>query len=399
MRDGSDRLPALDALRVVAMLGVFLKHSSFATGLQLRDGWAWTNHFEIGPSIFFALSAFLVYRPFVRAHVAGAPVPSLRDFGRRRVVRIVPAYWCALAVFLLVDRASQHDGIGMHFGGVRGVLGLLTFTHIYSPAHFFDGIAAAYTLDVEVSFYVFVVGWVLLVRRLARGRDPLRTEWWGIAALFLVNVVWRVLVVVVARPETLRCTANSTHWTCAAANWLPGFLDCFALGMACAVLVSTATDSVVVRAVRARYAGIVALVLACAGLVGYSVVFGTTGLDSLVRRRDVLLAHEARFVLVAVLLVPAVVRRPGRSVLARLAASPVVRWTAMVSYGFYLWHQGWLDIAVRAVGGRQFDASFAAVASMALVGALATAAASWYLLEQPVARWTSRRFGAGAPAR
>ena len=54
---------AIDALRVLGAGVVFIKHSSLATRLQLRPSFRWMNHFEIGPTLFFVLSAYLVYLP------------------------------------------------------------------------------------------------------------------------------------------------------------------------------------------------------------------------------------------------------------------------------------------------------------------------------------------------
>ena len=393
-RSRSARSFGLDALRVLAALGVFLKHSSLATGKQLQSGWAWTNHFEVGPAIFFALSAYLVYSPFVRAHLDAASTPSRLRFAVHRVVRIVPAYWCALAVLIVVDRASQHGGVGMHFGGPVGIAELLTFTHIYDPRHFFDGIAAAYTLDVEVSFYVFVLVWVGVIRWIGRRTNPFGAEVAGLCGLAVVNLAWRVLVEFVARPDAVRCTGSTTHWTCAAVNWLPGFLDYFVLGMACALVVARRKSVGKRIDIVPRSAAAVAIGAAAAGLVLYSARFGTVGLDTLVSPRALFAAHELRFAIVALLLVPAVfalhaAQDPpaGR---ARRVVRRVVPWFAMVSYGFYLWHQACIDLAIRATGGRSFHARFSNVAPLALVGAIGIAAVSWYLLEAPLQRRRDR---------
>src|SRR5262245_29160699 len=145
--------PALDGLRVFGALAVFVKHSSYATRLQYRPHWAWMNHFEVGPTLFFVLSAFLVYLPFARSHAGLEPVQRLGNFAWRRVLRVVPAYWVALTVLLLFVRDDSAHIFGVKAGGMSGVVEQFTFTQIYDPRHFFFGIAASYTLAVEVSFY------------------------------------------------------------------------------------------------------------------------------------------------------------------------------------------------------------------------------------------------------
>ena len=48
-------------------------------------------HGEAGVAIFFAISGFLLYRPFVSARLNGAPRPAARTYLRRRILRILPA--------------------------------------------------------------------------------------------------------------------------------------------------------------------------------------------------------------------------------------------------------------------------------------------------------------------
>src|SRR4029079_13567298 len=51
------------------------------------------------------------------------------------------------------------------------------FAQIYSPGAVFQGIPLAWTLCIEVTFYVFLPFWALALRRLARGRATIwRTE-------------------------------------------------------------------------------------------------------------------------------------------------------------------------------------------------------------------------------
>ena len=47
---------------------------------------------EIGVPIFFVLSGFLLFRPWVRATAAGRDWPSVRRYAWHRVRRIMPAY-------------------------------------------------------------------------------------------------------------------------------------------------------------------------------------------------------------------------------------------------------------------------------------------------------------------
>ena len=76
----------------------------------------------IGVAIFFVLSGFLLWRPYVAATFDGAPPPRLGSYVTRRVARIVPGYWCALLGAVLFAGAV-----------VRGPGGALT--HKIGRAH------------------------------------------------------------------------------------------------------------------------------------------------------------------------------------------------------------------------------------------------------------------------
>jgi peptidoglycan/LPS O-acetylase OafA/YrhL len=86
------RLPAVDELKGVAMLLVILYHCGGIFG--------WPNwlHGEVGVDVFLIVSGFTLAR--------GSATLPWRDFLRRRLLRVFPAYWVALAAFA---------GLGAHF--------------------------------------------------------------------------------------------------------------------------------------------------------------------------------------------------------------------------------------------------------------------------------------------
>ena len=55
----------------------------------------------MGPLLFFAISGFLLYRPWVAARAHGRPLPHTARYARRRALRILPAYWFALTVLAI----------------------------------------------------------------------------------------------------------------------------------------------------------------------------------------------------------------------------------------------------------------------------------------------------------
>jgi len=79
-------------------------HASFTSGFTIRSPLGvYTSRLEIGVSVFFVISGFLLYRPFAAAHLDGHPAPGARVFWGRRLRRIIPAYWlaCLFATYVL----------------------------------------------------------------------------------------------------------------------------------------------------------------------------------------------------------------------------------------------------------------------------------------------------------
>lgn len=84
---------ALDGLRGLAVLVVLASHTG---GLLL------VGHGAAGVWLFFCLSAYLLTLPFAREPERILRRANLRTYAVRRVLRIVPAYYLALGVHLLV---------------------------------------------------------------------------------------------------------------------------------------------------------------------------------------------------------------------------------------------------------------------------------------------------------
>jgi peptidoglycan/LPS O-acetylase OafA/YrhL len=184
------RFKAGDPLRALAALAVVFTHvAPFAlftgTGIgisdpdqQVYDGFGavgmLANAGAAGVLVFFALSGFLITRPFVAAAAGDAPLPSLRRYARNRAVRIVPAFWVAVvfAVVLTGDAVSWRPG---------DVLAMGAFGQVYGENPAAILIAPAWSLDVEMVFYLAVPVIAWLVVRSERSRAAV-----GVLVLFAV---------------------------------------------------------------------------------------------------------------------------------------------------------------------------------------------------------------------
>jgi peptidoglycan/LPS O-acetylase OafA/YrhL len=186
---GNPRFALFDSLRGIAVLCIITYHVTSITG-AINHSFTGDLYAVMGNQaliFFFVISGFLLYRPFASAHAAGRRGPSTRRYARRRVLRIVPAYWTALTLLAIFP----------------GIVGVFTgewwryyfFLQAYSNQTLSGGIPPAWSLTVEVSFYVLLPLWAGMIRRCGRFLGPehwLRAELGPLIAVALVGVAVQV---------------------------------------------------------------------------------------------------------------------------------------------------------------------------------------------------------------
>lgn len=354
---GNPKFALLDACRGLAALAVVAFHAAQLSGRDTVVGRA-LIHLDVGVTVFFLLTGFLLFRPMVASLQGDAPPVGVRRFYRRRVLRIVPAYWAALLVLapLLV------------FAPPLGLPNVL-FLQVYEASWARTGIAPAWSVCVEVSFYLLLPLFALAVRGvLTRGAPEQRV-------LRMLGLLAALLVASIA----LRSVAYAAGVPLYLLDVLPGTLHWFALGMALAVV--SAIDSPTSRRIRGWFTRSPAACWAgAAALYGIAVVataeevHGTPYLP-------------ATYGVIAVLLLGPAVFCGASALPARALGHRWLAWLGLVSYGIYLYHYP-LMIELRDQAG--LAPSDTAVLWLALAGAaVATAcgAASYYLLERRVLRF------------
>ncbi len=167
---GGSRFPCFDGLRAIAALAVLTFHVTGildSQGILSAPHWV-TNALSrlglFGVGSFFVISGFLLYRPFAVAALTGTPSPAWFPFWKRRFFRIYPAYWVALAVAVFV--------LGQG-GFVSVVHGTAHFAMIqnYRAGFIGGGLTVAWTLGIEISFYIVLPFVAKLLRTPTSGAD------------------------------------------------------------------------------------------------------------------------------------------------------------------------------------------------------------------------------------
>src|SRR4051794_41795500 len=102
---------------------------------------------DAGVALFFVLSGFLLYRPFVAARLDGRPAPSAGRYLRRRLLRILPPFWLALLVMGALGWISGVNGDWWRYFG---------FAQKLSGETLLGGIRPPWLPCVGVSFFPLV---------------------------------------------------------------------------------------------------------------------------------------------------------------------------------------------------------------------------------------------------
>jgi peptidoglycan/LPS O-acetylase OafA/YrhL len=348
------RRPELDGLRGLAALSVLVFHCWLYTMVVPDAGrhvsgipFVYSN-LRLGLVLFFVLSGFLLYGPWVRAALEQRSAPRVASYFKRRALRVLPAYYLALigAIVLL----WPHGGST----GVRLPESADLWTFFALVPNYFEGPLMSlnppvWTLIVEISFYAVLplLGWIALrlrPERFSQAMFPL--------ALLVGGIAFNAWL-----------TDHRAEAPVQLGKLLPAMLPYFAIGMLAAVLAHGRRPS--------RRAGW--LLIGGGALVVYANVrwkLYAVGTKDVVILRDAIAAAGFASIVVGCA-APQLRRVIGSRPLAALGA---------ISYAIYLWHVPLL-LWLRAEG--LLPSSTLGALLVVLPPTLAISTASWLLVERP----------------
>ena len=358
----STRLPALDGLRGIAILLVlFLHFGQFGHGLPAPDvfidklfirlartGW-------LGVDLFFVLSGFLITG--ILCDTKGT-ARYFRQFYARRVLRIFPLYYAALALFLVILPA-------------------------FLPNHW-----VLRDLKSDAFWY-----WTYLynIKVAATGFQPSSAlgHFWSLAVEEQFYLVWPVIVLWLSRKQLIvacgiaivaalacRLALSVTEFVVLPDVWMPARMDALAVGAFIAIMVRQTRGLAIMRRWAAPIA--IAAVIPLGVLLRYNIALLTV-------------AHTLGALLFGAILVLCLAASP-RSTVARAMGSSTLRFFGRYSYALYVFHLPllWFKPAftldfIPTVFGSQLPAYLSWLA-MSIGACVAIALVSWHLIEMPFLR-------------
>jgi peptidoglycan/LPS O-acetylase OafA/YrhL len=172
---GKARFIAGDPIRALCCTSVLLYHTALANGYRLGGGTYGAdfshNYGTLGIRIhalnvvvwfFFSLSAFLISRPFVSSIADDRRLPRLGNYALNRVLRIVPAFWAAFTLTLIVYHS--------HAGSVWDVTSVYAFAQVWHFSLISAYLDHGWTTNIEVLFYIGLPVAGVLLARAVQGR-------------------------------------------------------------------------------------------------------------------------------------------------------------------------------------------------------------------------------------
>jgi len=369
--------PTLNAVRAAGAIMVVLTHAAFNTG-QINRGWtgAALARFDFGVTLFFILSGFLLCRPYFLTRELGRDWPSTRHFYWKRALRILPIYWVIVVVALTLDPAND-DATWQDW------LSHLTLTQIYRHDLLASSLTQMWSLCTEVAFYLALplICHVLVRGAVRDGHVHLPTVFRRAAVLGAFGVAWQAVVAQVPGHEG--------HY----AQWLPGYLPWFLVGVCFAALSAS-------LAVRPREHPVERLAhdlpgcwilatavfaIACSPVAGPRLLLTRGGWEA--GAKVVLYTVAGAFYVLPLVFGPELEGRARHQL-----SGPIPVWLGDISYGIFALHMFFLNLVFRVLDITIFTGHFITVVLGTLLLTIPLATLSFYWFERPIMRAKNIRF-------
>ena len=338
-------IPELDGLRGIAILSVFIFHARgrhFSPAYDAAAAWGWT-----GVSLFFVLSGYLITS--ILLNLRNRP-HYFRNFYARRILRIWPVYYLAVAICFLGPAWLLK--LPAEISAAKALVIVTFFVQNLVSAPIFESgaLGPTWSVAIEEQYYLF---WAPIVRYI-RSKAVLAA---GLAGILIASPIVRL---------HYAATWKSTHTLL--------HLDCIAWGSLLAVALAG------VRFTRAMWFYLGAA-LALAGFASLATwAQGTVFADSAIA------VGFAGAVLIAI------AGTGSKGIFLRALRCAPLRFYGRVSYGFYMTHLGifmslglfYEKIDKSALGG--MVAANALIVLVQFAACTIAAALLWYGMEKKVLR-------------
>lgn len=391
-KEQPNHLIGADGLRALACLAVIFHHLAQAMVVQrqtaaVQELQSFLILGNVGVSIFFVLSGYLLAYPFWRQYLNHGEYPSMKQYVVRRAARIMPGYYVAFVVCMLLVLALN---IPSQDFWIRSLTGL-TFTSGFHYITFFPSEINGpfWSISFEVFSYILMPLFMFGLFRLFSNKRSFKA-----AILYWVGVV----LVIIAANQWIHYAftpdENLRGWQYGliggAKFWMPNYnpvglfghfsIGILASGLVCRIRMAERTE-------RLRASGLFDL-LSAVSLVASAVFLW-------------LVRHQPEFSLsiqnqpfffpfFTILIGCFLITVPFSRWIGRGVDNPFFRYTAKVSFGLYIWHNliitlaGMYWIKDFHFGGIVPLGRWAWISLGVIVVSYGIATLSYYFIEKPI---------------
>ena len=371
-------IPALDGLRAIAVALVLVGHGGIP---GVGGGF-------IGVDIFFVLSGFLI-TSLLLDELGRSGRIELTGFWIRRARRLLPALvLMVLTVAVARELLPNQSLTGLRSDALAAFLWMANWRFVAQKTDYFtqgappSPLQHTWSLGVEEQYYVLwpvlLIAVTLLLAARARRYFAKATVGGVRFTTFMVATLGALASAAVAIVVVSEATRDRVYFGTDT--------------RAQALLIGSAASALLVRdwaslnrgwcLIRTRGGRRIARLLPMVGMAGLAAAahYATGSVAEF--RHGLLIA-----VAVAAVLVVAPVALEQRGAVARVLAWRPLVWLGTISYGVYLWH--WPIFL--ALNGERTGWSGVPLFIARCAATVAVAAASWWLIEQPIRRWRPSR--------
>jgi peptidoglycan/LPS O-acetylase OafA/YrhL len=381
-----------DGVRASACLMVVFSH--LFQRLSLPDQTPLVQNIQVfllkgsfGVSVFFVLSGMLLSYPFWRRYLEGKPFPNMRDYIRRRTVRIMPGFYASLLVSFLVTLYFVKD---VQYPWARLLSGA-TFTSAFHYLTFFpvDLNGPLWSIGFEVVCYALMplamLGLFALGKLTGQRRSSLLAWIYWLSVLGIILALNQFVITYFVPGNEQRGWEYGIVG--GAKFWMPrynpiGFFAQYTLGIFAAGFIAWYHH----HKLKANW------LFDTVALLSFLALVALLWWKRLPAEHDMSFSWQDQPYffppfpgLVALLLATL----PFSKVLGRIFDNPLARYTAKVSFGLYIWHYLLLEL-IRLLYDDKYSYfgiknlwTHLAFSLSALALAYLVATLSYYLIEKP----------------
>lgn len=333
-------LGGADGLRAMACLGVIFHHLAQLLNMNLQTPviqslQSFLLMGNAGVSVFFVLSGYLLALPFWRGYLGQKDFPQMRHYILRRAARIVPGYYTALLLSILLVLLL---GIPSESFWLRSLAGL-TFTSGFHYITFFPSEinGPLWSISFEVFSYLLLPLCMLgLFRLFGKHRSFTKAMVYWAGVLLVLLVVNQGIHVLLTPDSMFRSwdygmIGGAKFWM---PNYNPvGFFGHFAMGIIASGVVCHLQGAEQTQSLRKR-GGF--------DLFGAYFLIGAVALLWIARNQPEfswsIQNQPYLFPWFALLVAGFLATAPYSRWLSAVVDNGFFRYTAKISFGLYIWH-------------------------------------------------------------